>query len=384
MKKYFKPILLLLFVLTITLVFTAFVGADTETLIKTLKIGVAAPVTGPNAQYGEFIRNGAEIAVDNINAGGGINGQKLELVIEDDQMIPREAATVAQRLAINDDILAVVGHYDSTSTLAAMPIYEQYHLVCISPSSTSPALSGSYDYFFRTCITDITNGHECAKYVVERLNKKRLVILKALGDGPTAFTNNFVEKAKQLGAEILAVEGHFDTDQDFTGVLTKISALNPDGVIVASYYTPGALIARQAKEMNLDLQFFGPDGLYNYGLISIGGDAVENFRVASFFHPDLDNPRAKEFVNAFQSKFNKLPEGYGAGSYDAINIIAEALKNGATDRESIQQYLAGIGTINPAVLGVTGSIALDKNHDVIKPLVYIVVRNGSFELAKIQ
>jgi len=384
MKKYFKPILLLSFILTITLVFTAFGGADTKTPIKTLKIAVAGPMTGQHAQYGEFMVKGAEIAVDKINAGGGINGQKLELVIEDDQMAPREAATVAQRLVINDDILAVVGHFSSTTSIAAVPIYKQYHLVSISPASTSPELSGSSDYFFRTCITDVTNGREIAKYVVEKLGKKRLVILHALSDGPTSFADNFAEKAKQLGAEILAFEGHMDDDQDYTGVLTKISALNPDGVMLSTFYMPAALIAKQAKEMNLDLQFFSMDGSYTYDLISLGGDAVENMILGVFFHPDLDNPLAKEFVNAFQSKFNELPEAYAAGSFDAINLIAEALKKGATDRESIQQYLTGIGTVNPPVLGVTGSIVFDKNHDVVKPLVYVVVRNGSFELAEIQ
>jgi branched-chain amino acid transport system substrate-binding protein len=217
------------------------------------------------------------------------------------------------------------------------------------------------------------------------MGKKNIVILHALSDGPTAFATSFKAEVERLGGKILLMEAHAGEDKDFTGVLTKIAPLKPDAVLLSTWYTPAALLAMQAQEMNLHFQFIGMDATYSPDLITLGKDAVEGIVIGAFFHSDLDNAEAKKYVESFKQKYNgESPEAYGAGSYDAINIIAESMRKGGTDRESIREYMETIGGLNPPWPGVTGSTKFDEKHDVIKPLVFVTVKNGEFKLAEIQ
>ncbi len=344
-------------------------------------IAVVGPMTGDNAQYGKFMRNSVELAADLINKEGGINKKTVKIKVEDDKMEPQQASVVAQKLVLDKEVVAVVGHFSSTTTLAAVPVYTQGSLAVVSPSSTSPKLSGASPYFFRTCITDEPNGTAGAEYVVGKIGAKKIVIMHALSDGPTAYTRSFQKKAEELGAQILAVLPHEENAKDFTAELTKIKELKPDIIVFPGWYTQAALTGKQAAEMKLGIPVFGHDGVYADELMQIGGSAVEGFYAGAFFHPDLPNPAARKFVEAYKAKYNELPEAYGAMAYDALNVIAEAVAKVGTDRKAVRDYMEGIGSSNPAHNGVTGPVKFDSKHDVIKPVVFVQVKGGKWALA---
>lgn len=343
-------------------------------------IAVAGPMTGENAQYGEFMRQAAELAVEEINAAGGIDGKTLMLQVEDDKMDPKEASVVAEKLSGDKKIRAVVGHFSSSTSLAAIPIYDQNTMPMITPSSTSPALSGSSPYFFRACVTDKLLGQLIADYVLANLKPARVAVMYAISDGPIANKDRFIELVEQAGVEVVADEAHEDSDKDFTAVLTRIADLDPDLIYLSTFYTPAALIRMQAQEVGLtDVDYIGMDGIYATDLVDIGGDAVEGTMAGGFFHPDSPVAEAAAFIDAYRQKWGEDPEGYGANAYDAVYMIADAMKKSGTERKEIADYLAGLGTTNPAFVGVTGPTAFDENHDCTKAVVIAQIHDGVWE-----
>lgn len=357
-------------------------GADAE---DELVIAGACPMTGDGAQYGEFLSRSLELAAEMINEKGGIEGKKIRIRMIDDQMLPSEAATVAEQLGVDDSVLAVVGHTTSTCTLAAVPIYDKYGLPVISHSSTNPDLSGSSKYFFRTCGTDEAFGYLGGEYAVKKLGAKKIVIMHALSDGPTSYANSFAKAVKDSGGEVLDILAHEDEEKDFTAELTLLRSLNPDLVLLSTWFTPAAMIIKQAKEANITgIEFMCMDSAYVVDFIELGGEAVEDVIMSAFFHPDLPYPSAQEYISRFKEKYNEPPEWSGATAFDALNLIAEAIRANGASREGIRDYLSQVGKEIDPFQGVTGETAFDDNGDVIKPAVFIVVKDGEFKLAEVQ
>jgi len=383
MKRFKKRVLfypLMIVVLLIPLLMSGCGAQEDE-----VWIAVAAPMTGENAQYGEFMRQAAELAVEEINAAGGVDGKTLMLQVEDDKMDPKEASIVAEKLSGDKKIKAVVGHFSSSTSLAAIPIYDQNTLTMITPSSTSPALSGSSHYFFRACVTDRLLGQLIAQYVLENLNPEKVAVMYAISDGPIANKDRFIELVEQAGVEVVADEAHEDSDKDFTAVLTRIADLEPDLIYLSSFYTPAALIRKQAQEVGLtDVDYIGMDGIYATDLIAIGGDSVEGTMAGGFFHADSPVAEAAAFINAYRQKWDEDPEGYGANAYDAVYMIAEAMEKNGLERKEIADYLDGLGSANPAFSGVTGPTSFDENHDCSKAVVIAEVRDGVWEYVATQ
>ena len=372
-QKSFHLSLAILLVLSIALAACQKAGANE------VWIAVAGPQTGENAQYGQFMAQAAQLAVDEINAAGGVNGKTLMLQVEDDQMDPKVAAIVAEKLAGDKKILAVVGHFSSTTSLAAIPVYDQNHMPMITPSSTSPALSGISPYFFRACVTDDLLGGLIGKYVVEELKPQTAAVMYAVSDGPIANKTRFIDVAEQNGIEIVADEAHQENDKDFTAVLTRLASLSPDVVYLSTFYTPAALIVKQAQEVGLtNATFIGMDGIYASDLITIGGEATEGVMAGGFFAADNPVPVAAAFIKAYREKYGEDPEGYGANAYDIVKMIAQAMNNGAETREAIQQYLDTLGRGLPPFEGVTGPTGFDANHDPVKAAVIVRVENGKW------
>ncbi|MGH6631562.1 MAG: ABC transporter substrate-binding protein, partial [Burkholderiales bacterium] len=234
------------------------------------------------AQYGTYLRNAVELAAKHINDAGAAGSYTIEVVPQDDQMDPKQAATVAQRLVSEGDILAVVGHFSSTTSLAAQPIYERAGIPMISPSSTSPDLANKSN-FYRTAVTDDVVSTQLADYAVGKKGFKRIAILYQTGTSTIAQGEIFAKHAKELGAEIVLMEGHEPERVDFQAAVTTLVPLKPDLVFVPTFTAEASKIARQLREAGITAPLMGTDALFDPQFIKLAGDAGNGTYAAAFF-----------------------------------------------------------------------------------------------------
>lgn len=342
-----------------------------------LYIAVTGALTGPSAQDGTDIKRGAELAADYVNAAGGINGKKVELVFEDDRSDPKEAANVANKLVNDSRILAVIGHYNSSCTLAGSPIYNKAGLLEVTAGSTSPAVSKAGPYTFRVIVTDAFQGDFVARWMVKDLGLKNIVVMFENDDYGAGLKDVIAQSVAEYGGTVLGVESFYlGETKDFTPYITKLRALNPDALFIAGLYNEGALIAKQSAEVGWTPKIFGVDGLYSAPYIELGGKAVEGTRVVGFFHTGSTDPMVQKFVKDFQAKYSALPGTYAAYGHDAMLILAEAIKKNGPDRKKMMEYL----TTLKGFKGVTGTTSFDENGDTIKDPLKIQVKDGKFTI----
>lgn len=342
-----------------------------------LYIAVAGALTGPCAQDGEAIKNGAQLAADAINANGGINGKQIELVPEDDASDPKQAANVANKLVNDGRILAVIGHYNSSCTLAGAPIYNKDGLVEISCGSTSPAVTDAGPYTFRVIVTDAFQGAFVANWMVKDEGLKKVAILYENDDYGAGLRGVITKNVTDLGGQIVASESYYlGETKDFSPYITKIRNLNPDALFIGGLYNEAALIAKQAQNVGWKPNIFAVDGPYNPAYISLGGGATEGTRLVGFFHPSLQDPMVTKFVADYKAKYNKELGTYEAYAYDAMLILAQAIEKGGADRESIKNYLTTLKDFK----GVTGITSFDENGDSAKVPIKLIVKDGLFQV----
>ncbi|RLC41092.1 MAG: branched-chain amino acid ABC transporter substrate-binding protein [Candidatus Coatesbacteria bacterium] len=365
-------VLISILVLSLTLITTC--GKKGNEIV----IGVAGPFTGDGAQFGDMIRKGATMMMEKVNSEGGIDGRMIKLVFEDDKGDPREAALVAQKLASDPEVVAVVGHFNSSCSKAAKPIYKQMRIVELSPGSTNKDVCIGSEWTFRDVYRDDFQGYAIADYIHDILGKKRVAIFYDNDDYGRGLMEFFVERAKELGMEIVRMEAYTRDTQEFTPQLTNIKKENPEIIFISGLYTQAAMICAQARRLGIDIPFMGGDGLMSSDLIKIGGDAVEGIVITCPFIPEMAGEGGEEFVSAFEKKYGEPPDAWAALTYDAVGIIVKAIKEVGTDREKIKDYLATMTTTEKGYKGVTGTTVFDENGDCIKPLFVATVVNGEF------
>lgn len=342
----------------------------------TIKIGTSFPLTGTVAADGQYIMDAINLAVDQCNSAGGINGRNVEIVSEDDESDPTAAATIANKFAENDDIMAVVTSYNSSCALAQIPVYKEAGLPAVSPVATSPDITGMSDYFFRTCASDAYVGKLGADYCQE-LGWKKIALLYEQDDYGYGISEKFTEEASALGIET-AYTGTFvyGETKDFSTILTNIKAAGVDGIFVCGLVTETVLLANQADTMGIgDIPICGADGLYSPALISEGGDAVEGVYTLGAFSADNTDETVKTFVEAYKTAYGEEPGNWAALAYDATNVVLEAMKTCTTiDRESVKNAIAAID-----YKGITGENKF-VSGDVEKEYLKFVVKDGKFAI----
>lgn len=341
--------------------------------------GVAGPMTGPAAAYGESQMNGVRIAVTEINEAGGINGRPIEIVEGDDQCDPTEAANVAQKFVSNPDIFAVIGHVCSSATLAAGPIYNQAGLTEITGSSTNPTVTDQgWDHVFRTITSDAAQGPEIAKLGVDELGLKRFAIIYAnhdYGRGLLEYTQPAIEDA---GGEVVAVETFAPGETtDFSAQLTKIAEANPDALVLLTDYAEGGLIAGQRVQHGLeDVTVIASAGNAHYDYIDLaGGEPAEGNFMVLYYNPDSDDPATVEFNEKYQARWGELPTAeIPVFNYEIVYILKKAIEEGAT-KDTLPQVLSQLEFDGP-----TGHTAFDETGNVSgKGQDVVVIRNGEFK-----
>ncbi|RMG97431.1 MAG: branched-chain amino acid ABC transporter substrate-binding protein [Candidatus Dadabacteria bacterium] len=348
----------------------------------TIKIPVASPFTGPLASFGEGVKNGALLKAEEINASGGINGKKVEILLEDELCDPKEAANVATKLAGDKEIAVVVGHLCSSASLAAAPIYKDAKLPAISPASTNPNLCKSSPYYFRNVYKDDFQGAFLARYVDEALGWKKIAIFYETNDYSIGLKDAFVAEAKKRGIRIVGTEAYTSDTTDFTPQLSKFKMMKPDAIFIPGYAPQGTLIVSQAAKLGMKVGFFGADGLDDD--VMLKNPDAEGLFVTTPFLPDAAGPDAQGFIKAYKAKYGIEPNWFAANTYDAVGLAAQAIAKVGLDREKIREYLAGLNSPEKAYKGVTGATYFDENGDCLKSAFIKEIRGGKWVSAKKQ
>jgi branched-chain amino acid transport system substrate-binding protein len=349
-----------------------------------IRIGVAAPYTGDLASYGDNIKAGVSLKLEEINASGGINGQKVELVWGDDLCAPKEGGLVGSRFAADKSIVAVIGHLCSSATLAAMPIYVRNGMPCISPTSTNPTIGDvGKGWFFRNCYTDDFQGKYLASYVVpDLLGKKKVAIFYENNDYAIGLKDAFLAGAKESGVEVTGAEAYVAKTTDFTPQLTKLLRDKPETIFLCGYHPEGALIASQARKLGFTGPLFGADGIDNVDYINIAGKSANNTYCTVPFLAESAGPAGQDFAERFKKTAGRDVDWMSANAYDCLGILAQVIAETGPDRKKIRDGLAAINSEEKGYKGVTGLTFFDEKGDCFKPAFIKKVENGQFVAAE--
>jgi branched-chain amino acid transport system substrate-binding protein len=348
------------------------VGACTSQKQEVIRIGAAGPMTGDQSKMGIDLRNAVELAVAEWNAKGGVLGKRIEMTVGDDQADPKQAVSIANKF-INQKVVALVGHWNSSCSLPASEYYNNANIVMISPATTNPKLTlQGFKRVFRVCGTDDQQGRVAAEYVLRVLKPKRVAIIHdktAYGQGLA----DFFQKSLGSSVEVVYYGGIIQRDPDYKAVLTAIREKKPEIYFFGGIYPEAARLVRQAKEVGLASLMITGDGVYDPTFINIAGKSAEGTYV-TFGKDPSGLSTAKDFNDKYKVKFGE-PGPYSIYAYDAAYIILTAIKEtGTTDGASVAEYIS-----KSTFKGAFGDISFDKNGDVSKaPYVVWQVKNGSF------
>lgn len=347
---------------------------------ETIRVGEFASLTGKEATYGQAAHKGTVLAAEEVNAAGGVLGKKLELIAEDDQSKPGEAATIVKKLISRDKVVAVLGEVASSRSLEAAPICQNAHIPMISPASTAPEVTARGDYIFRACFIDPFQGTVMAKFAQRTLHAKRVAILSSVTSAESVgLAKYFREQFTKDGGTVVLEPRYADGDKDFRAQLTAIRAANVDGVFVPGYYAEAALICKQARQLGLTAPLFGIDGWESPELVRIGGDAVEGCYFATHFSPQNKSPAVARFNASFRARWGDTSDTLAGLGYDSVLMLVDALKRaGTTEPAKLRDALAATKKLH----GVTGTITLDAQRNPTKSAVVLQVKNGQFEFVE--
>ena len=345
-----------------------------------IKLGEVDPLTGGVSQFGIGCHQGFVLAFEQINAEGGILGQKIELVSEDDESKPGQSATAVRKLITQDKVLAILGDATSSATLEAAPIAQTDKIPMITPTATNPRITEVGDFIFRVCFLDEFQGRVLARFAREKLKAQRIFTLTDVKqDYSVDLLKFFKDEFTKLGGTIVGEQSYSTGDIDFRAQLTPIRGAKPDAVYVPGYYQEAALIVKQGRQIGLTMPFIGCDGWANQTLIAIGGKAIDGCFFTNHFSPDDPAPVVKSFVAKYQEKYGSLPDTFSALGYDAARLLADAIQRaGSLNPQAVRDALA----TTKGFQGVTGQISLDANRNASKPGLIVTVRNGKFEIAE--
>lgn len=347
----------------------------------TIKIGEYASLTGPTATFGQSAHKGLTLALNEVNAAGGVLGKKIELVTEDDQSKPEEARTAVLKLIRQNDVVAVIGEMASSRSLAAAPEAQRAKIPMISPGSTNPQVTQVGDYIFRVCFIDPFQGGTMARFAIDDLEVKKVAVLVDVkNDYSVGLAEFFVKKFKELGGEVLAQESYTEGDTDFRAQLTKIRELEPEALYIPGYYTEVGLIAQQARELGIDVPLLGGDAWDSSVTLELGKDAVNNSYFTNHYSADDPDPQVRDFIKKFQDTYGgETPEAMAVLGYDAGKLIADAIKRaGKAEPEAIRNAIAA----TKGFPGVTGSITINEQRNAEKPIVILKIEDQKIKFVK--
>ena len=336
----------------------AFAGAASAQI----KVGVAGPITGPNAAFGAQLKNGAEQAVEDINAAGGVLGQKLQVVLGDDVSDPKQGVSVANKFA-GEGVKWVVGHFNSGVSIPASEVYQEAGMIQITPASTNPRFTERNMWnTFRTCGRDDQQGDVAGTYLAKNFKGKKVAVVHDKTPYGKGLADETQKTMNKQGLKEVMYEGINTGEKDYSALVSKLKQAQVDVVYFGGLHTEAGLIIRQMRDQGLNAPLMSGDGIVSSEFVSIAGPGAEGTLMT--FSPDpRKNPNAKDVVAKFKAK-NFEPEAYTLYSYAAVQILAEAAKRAnSTDPKKLAEVMKQ----GKPFQTVIGEISFDKKGDITRP-----------------
>ena len=385
MKKRF-----LAMVLAATMMLTAMVGCgngntqdggnanNAGATGDTIKIGGLAPLTGDVSVYGVAVDNGVKMAVEEINADGGVLGKQIEYIVYDEKGDATEAVNAYNKLVQSDNVVAIVGDVTSKPTLAVAQQAAKDKIPLITASGTAENITQAGENIFRACFIDPFQGELMASYASKKLEKKTAAIIYNISDDYSkGLYEAFEAAAGDLGIEVVQVEGYGKGTVDFKAQLTNIKSKNPDVIFLPVYYQDVALIAVQAKELGIEAQFLGADGWDGViGQVDESNmDAVNGAYFCSQYSAQSDDPNLQAFLSKYKETYGMDASQFAVLGYDAMKMLAQAISEaGSTDSAAITSAMAAID-----FTGLTGHMTFDENRNPVKSAAITQIDNGEYK-----
>ncbi len=341
---------------------------------KEIVLGHFASMTGNTAHFGQDTDKAVRLAVDEVNAAGGVLKKKVRVVTLDDRGDSAEAANAVTRLIDVEKVNALLGEVASSLSLAGGRVAQRRKIVMVSPSSTNPKVTEVGDHIFRVCFLDPFQGKVMATFARNTLKMDKVAILKDVkNDYSIGLADAFKTSFTALGGTITVEQSYSAGDTDFSAQLTAIKASNSQGLYVPGYYSEVGAIARTKDRLGLKIPLMGGDGWDAPDLFKIGGPALDGSYFSNHFAPDAATAKAQKFVADFKKKYGQEPTGLGALGYDAAAVLLDAMQRaGSVEPEAVRTALGQTKNFE----GVTGKITIDAHRDAQKSAVVIKIEGG--------
>jgi branched-chain amino acid transport system substrate-binding protein len=339
-----------------------------------IKIGFNVPLTGFAAADGKSALNGAELAVEQVNSAGGINGKNIELVVYDDQASPKEAVPIAQKLIEKDKVVAGISGSYSGATRASAGIYQEAKIPYVSAFAIHPDITRAGDYVFRTAFVGEVQGRAGAKLIGEMLGKKRVAIITLKNDFGKSLAAGFKEAASKFGIEIVSEYEYSIKDRQFGPIVSKVKSDKPDAIYASGYFFTAGPLVSQLRSAGVDVPIIGQEGYDSQKFIEIAGAASDGIIITTSLDRDSKSPETMAFISAFEKKAGQKTDMVAASAHTAVHVIAAALKNASgMDASALRAAIAA--TNLPASIG---TISFNALGEVQKNVQVQVVKDGNW------
>jgi branched-chain amino acid transport system substrate-binding protein len=336
---------------------------------STIKVGLIVPLTGDVKTFGESTRNGAMLAIEEVNAAGGINGRKIEVVATDDKNDPTETGNAGSKLIDMDRVVAIIGSVSSKCSAPLSDKCQSVKMPMITPTATASKVTVGEDgrrkdYVFRACFIDPFQGTVAARFAVESLKAKTAAVMYDVGnDYSKGLADYFKAAFEKNGGKVTAFESYAKDDVDFSALLTKVKQSVPDVLFLPDYYNKVGLIAKQARQLGVAAEFLGGDGWDSPEMAKIAGEAIIGGYFTNHYSPDDPRPEVQEWVRKYQAKHGQKPDALATLGYDAGLLLIQALKNAPNAKS--EEIKAALGAIKDFPC-VSGKITFDEWGNPIK------------------
>lgn len=350
-------------------------GSDSDTI----RIGGLAPLTGDAASYGVAVNNAIQMAVEDINANGGIDGKQIEYIYYDEKGDTTEATNAYNKLVQDDKVVAIIGDVTTKPTLAVAQTSQQDNIPIITATATAAEVTLTGPNIFRACFTDPFQGELMASYASEKLGATKVAVLSDMADDySSGIAEAFVAKAEELGMQVVADEKYQDGDVDFKSQLTNIKGQNPDVLFLPVYYEDLRLISAQAKEVGVTAQLCGADGWDSVLTDNFDSSVLNGGVFCSQYSTESTDERVQNFISAYKEKYEMDPNMFAVLAYDATNMMAQAISDaGSTDSQAIIDAMAAL-----EYDGLTGHMTFDEDRNPQKSAVIVSIQDNAYKFVE--
>ena len=339
---------------------------------ETVKIGEVNPITGAIGRYGTSCHQGVQLAIDQVNSGGGVLGKKIALLTEDNQSQAGQTSTIVRKFVTQDKVVAIIGDLTSSATLEGGPIAQAAKIPMVTPLATNPKVTEIGDYIFRVCFIDEFQGRVMARFALENMKSKKAAILTdTKQDYSVGLSGFFRETFVNDGGSVVREQSYSSSDTVFRAQLTSIQAARPDVVFLPGYYPEVGIILKQARQLGITVPFIGCEAWDSPTLLQVAGKAADGCYFSNQFSAGDPSPVVQKFGKVYREKFGTLPDNFAALGYDAANVILDAIKRAnSTDSAAIRDAIAQTKDFP----GVSGAITIDAQRNASKPAVILAIR----------